>query len=241
MKWKPIYEDDDIVVVDKPTGMLIIPDRWKKEKGEILIEVVQKRYDHKLFIVHRQDRDTSGLVIFAKNATSHRLFSQLFEKGGIQKKYHGLVHGRITKDEGSITKPIAACRRTPGRMIVDKYTGKRCETGVKVLERFGEYSWLELTPKTGRTHQIRVHLTAIGHPLVCDRFYGLLDDEIYLSKIKLRYHKKRRESEKPLLSHLALHASTLSFVHPVTKKELVLEAPLRKEIRATITQLKKTC
>jgi len=237
LKKNILYEDDHLIAINKPSGMLVLLDRWQKEKGRTLLDFLQKSSKQKIYIVHRLDRDTSGVICFAKSDKANRALCRMFTKLEIQKTYRGLVHGRLTKDKGVINKPIAQSRRSKGLMIIDKRTGKEAVTEIEVLERFSEYSWLKISIRTGRTHQIRVHLTSIGHPLVCDRFYGLLNDEIYLSKLKKEY--KKRGHEKPLLSRLALHALSLEFKHPVTSKTVKIESPLPKDLKATVHQLLK--
>ncbi len=137
-----------------------------------------------------------------------------------------------------IHKAIEVCRHDPQlRIVHDK--GKPSVTRLEVLESFQEYSWLKLMPQTGRTHQIRVHLASIGCPLVCDKLYGLINDEIYLSKLKRRYLFKRNEIERPLLSRLALHAERISFLHPVTQESFEIVSPLPKDLKACVEQMKK--
>lgn len=243
-----LYEDDQLLVLNKRSGDLVIPGRWEKkgggkgEKERSVVDDLNKKYG-KIYVVHCLDRDTSGVLLFAKTAEAHQKMSQAFENRKVKKTYYGLIHGELKKDRGIISKPLAPCRSNPGRMIVDKHGGKPSETEIQVVERWGDYSWLEIHPLTGRSHQIRVHLASIGHPLVGDPLYGLMQDSIYLSflmaDLKKKYRTKKGQIEKPLLSRLALHAVRLEFLHPVSEKPMVLESAMPKELRAVITQMDK--
>jgi 23S rRNA pseudouridine1911/1915/1917 synthase len=230
-----IAENESLVAVNKPSGLLSIPDRFDGELPS-LKKYLKKLYGE-IFVVHRLDRDTSGLILFAKDETSHRFYSIAFEERKITKKYLGLVHGSPLQSSGTIDKPIAHHHTQKGKMMVHK-SGKASITHYRVMQSFGLYSLVEFQIDTGRTHQIRVHMQDIGHPVVCDELYGN-NEPILLSRIKRKFKlSKNQEEEKPLLSRLALHAHTLDFTTE-EGRQIHLEAPLFKDMQATVTQLKK--
>lgn len=229
-----VYEDDDLIALNKPAGLLSIPDREGKEIS--LKQLLKERYGQ-IYTVHRLDKDTSGLIIFAKNEVSHAWFSQQFEQRQTTKIYLGLVIGSPPGKEGSIDSPIAEHPAKNGTMVINR-KGKESLTDYKVLEDFSIYSWVQFRIHTGRTHQIRVHMKDIGHPIVCDDVYG--DGKpVLVSSIKSRYKlSKDQEEEKPILGRLALHSSQLGLTG---MKGTLLEfnAPLPKDLRATLQQLEK--
>lgn len=230
-----LFENDDFIAVLKPSGMLTLPDRF--DAGIISIrQWLEQRYPQ-VFVVHRIDRDTSGLVLFAKHAEAHKYLSGLFENRMVDKTYLGLVHGSPTESEGTIDAPIGEHHSIKGKMAVVR-KGKASVTHYRVLEQLGKYSWVSFRIETGRTHQIRVHMANIGHPLVCDPLYGS-GEPVRLSAIKHRFKlSKAEEEERPLLSRLALHAASLQFTGP-DGQEMRLEAPLPKDLDATLKQLRK--
>lgn len=230
-----IAETEDWVAVNKPSGLLSIPDREGKDIS--LKKLLQEKY-HNIFTVHRLDRDTSGLIIFAKNEKAHQYLSMAFEERKTEKIYFGLVLGSFIEKKGTIDAPIAEHPAKNGLMVVHR-KGKESLTDYEMLEDFSIYSWMRFQIHTGRTHQIRVHAKNIGHPIVCDQLYG--DGQpILLSSLKHKKFKlsKNEEEERPLLNRLALHAFQLSFTDP-NGKNIFLEAPLPKDLRATINQLQK--
>jgi 23S rRNA pseudouridine955/2504/2580 synthase/23S rRNA pseudouridine1911/1915/1917 synthase len=230
-----IFEDDNFLALNKPSGMLTLPDRHDS-KLPSLKQWLEARYD-KIFIVHRIDKDTSGLIIFAKNAIAHQFLSKQFESRSVEKTYLGLVHGTPSAKEGTYDAPIGEHPVIKGKMAVVR-KGKPSITHYSVLESIGKFSWLQFRIETGRTHQIRVHLANAGHPLVADALYGNAQP-IFLSAIKHRFKlSESEEEERPLLARLALHASTLSFTAP-DGKAMSLEAPLPKDLEATLKQLRK--
>jgi 23S rRNA pseudouridine955/2504/2580 synthase/23S rRNA pseudouridine1911/1915/1917 synthase len=230
-----VFEDDNLVAVNKPSGMLTLPDRHDGELAS-LRGILQKIYGE-IFVVHRLDKDTSRLIVFAKNAGTHRYLSQLFENREVEKWYLGLVIGTPTPANGIINEPIAEHSSKPGAMLINK-RGKESSTGYETLQSFGIYSLVKYQLYTGRMHQIRVHSKFMGHPIVCDPIYG--DGKpVLLSSIKKKYNLAKAEvEERPMLARLALHAFQLTFKDE-TGKALNLEAPLHKDMAALIKQLEK--
>jgi 23S rRNA pseudouridine1911/1915/1917 synthase len=230
-----IYENEELVAVNKPSGMLSIPDRHD-EALPSLQKMLREKYGT-IFTVHRLDRDTSGIILFAKNETMHKYLSQLFELHQVQKFYSGIVSGQPVNMQGTIDAPIAEHPVHKGSMVVHR-KGKVAITDYTVLEKLGSFSLVQFQIHTGRTHQIRVHAKHLGHPIACDPLYGDAKP-ILLSSIKKKFKLGKNElEEKPMLSRLALHASRLQFTLP-NGDALVLEAPLPKDIRALLQQLKK--
>ncbi len=229
-----VFENDDFVAINKPAGLLTIPDRDQSERS--LKESLINKYGS-IFTVHRLDKDTSGLVIFAKNEASHKFFSRLFEERKIEKFYLGVVHGSPENKEGMIDAPIAEHGVNKGMMTVNR-NGKPSQTSYEVLESNPHYSLVSFQLHTGRTHQIRVHSKNIGHPLACDPLYG--DGKpLLLSSIKKRFKlSKHDDEERPMISRLALHSYKLNFTNENNERiELVAEMP--KEFRALMQQLQK--
>jgi 23S rRNA pseudouridine955/2504/2580 synthase/23S rRNA pseudouridine1911/1915/1917 synthase len=227
-----IFESDDFIALNKPSGLLSIPDR----KGtDVSLKVLLKEKYGNIFTVHRLDKETSGLIVFAKNEAAHKHLSIQFEIRQTKKIYQGLVIGSLMEKKGSIAYPITEHPALNGTMIVHR-KGKESLTDYEVLEDFGIYSWLQFQIHTGRTHQIRVHMKETGHPVVCDVLYG--DGKpVLVSSLKSKFKlSKDAEEEKPILNRLALHAFQLSF-KDINGKLIELEAPLPKDIRATLQQL----
>jgi 23S rRNA pseudouridine955/2504/2580 synthase/23S rRNA pseudouridine1911/1915/1917 synthase len=230
-----IFSDDNFLALNKPSGMLTLPDRFDTDLPS-LKQWLAARYPQ-VYIVHRLDRDTSGLIIFARNAQAHQYLSKLFESREVTKTYLGLVIGTPVEQEGTIDAPIGEHPVIKGKMAVVR-KGKHSVTHYTVLESLGKYCWTQFRIETGRTHQIRVHMANAGHPLVADPIYGN-GQPLLLSSIKHRFKlSKSSEEERPLLNRLALHASTLSFAAP-DGSIMKLEAPLPKDLDATLKQLRK--
>lgn len=231
-----IYEDDDLLIVNKPAHWLSIPDRYDPTKPN-LYHFLQKKYND-VFIVHRLDRETSGVICFARNEAAHKDLNQQFEARSTDKVYQVLIEGTPAEDSDVILKPIAKSMTQPGRMVIAD-RGKLSETHWSVSERFKNYTLLNASIKTGRTHQIRVHFQAIGYPLAVDKLYGR-KEEFLLSSIKLRnFRLGKEQEERPLLSRTSLHAHQLTIQHPSTKEAVTFTADLPRDFAAVIKQLRK--
>jgi len=231
-----IFEDECVLVVHKPAGLLSVPDRFDAGLPH-LRSLLEHRYGP-LYLVHRLDRDTSGLLLLARNPEVQAHLSRQFEQRRVKKIYWALVEGRPGEDWGEIDKPLAPHPGKAGRMIVSS-KGKDARSRYRLLEAFSMASLLEVELLTGRTHQIRVHLQAIGHPLLVDPVYGRRA-AFRLSELKgRRYRPNRQGEERPLLARQSLHARQVRFQHPQGGQELLLEAELPKDMRAALKQLRK--
>lgn len=232
-----VFEDEDLIIVNKPAGLLSIPDRYNPNILNVY-HTLLNQYE-KVWIVHRLDRDTSGIMCFAKNEEAHVNLSRQFDKHTVVKTYHAIVEGRMTSETGTIDLPIGEHPGKRGTMRVDRQYGKPSVSCYRVLEAFKAYTYLEVEIETGRMHQIRVHLKAIKHPLAVDELYGT-KTEFLLSSIKSRYNlKKTEEQEQPLLARVPLHAYALTLDHPRTGERLTYTADLPKDMRAMLNQLRK--
>jgi len=230
-----IFENEDLVVINKPPGLLSIPDREGKEVS--LKTLLQEKYGN-IFTVHRLDKNTSGVIIFAKNERSHKELSRQFEERQTEKYYTGLVTGTPSNPTGTVNAPIAEHSVKRGLMIIHQ-RGKDAITDYEVISGFGIYAWMKFRIHTGRTHQIRIHMKEIGHPLACDELYG--DGKaVFLSSIKSKKFKlsKSELEERPLLNRLALHAHILRLSDSKGNK-YEWEAPTPKDLKATVQQLEK--
>lgn len=236
MKLQVLYEDEDLIIVNKPSGTLSIPDRFDATLPA-MNKLVGAMLGAPVLTVHRLDRDTSGVICFAKNEESHKYMSALFEAHEVEKLYAGLVSGIVQPEQGTIEAPIIAHPAIPGKMTTSK-RGKPSATDYRVVRQWRLHSLVQFRIHTGRTHQIRVHMQAIGHPIVCDELYG--DGKPFLlSSIKKNFKlSKDAEQETPILSRLALHAYQLRFFK-ADGTEVLAEAELSKDMSAVVKQLDK--
>jgi len=229
-----IFEDENIIVIDKPAHLLVLSDRYNQALPNLNRILKEELGD--IFVVHRIDKETSGVIVFAKNAVAHAVLNSQFENREVEKAYRAIVAGAPATDEGMIDSPITESQRHQGVMKVDLKHGKPSQTLYSVVERFDGYALVGVKPATGRMHQIRVHLASIGLPIICDRIYG--DGKpFFLSQVKPRYFSEG--DERPLLSRTALHAESISFAHPVTKERVTFRAEMPKDMRSVLNYLRK--
>ncbi len=229
-----IFENDYYVALNKPAGVLSIPDRMQSEPS--LKDKLIEKYGS-IFTIHRLDKETSGIILFAKDEATHKFFSKQFEERSVEKFYMGLVHGAPAHKTGSIDAAIMEHPVFKGQMVINK-KGKPSLTDYELVENYGKYSLLKFQLHTGRTHQIRVHAKNIGNPIVCDPLYG--DGKpVMLSAIKKKFKlSKHDDEERPMLSRVALHSYQLKFKDEQGNAvDLVAELP--KDIRALVQQMKK--
>ncbi|MDY3240215.1 MAG: RluA family pseudouridine synthase [Anaerovoracaceae bacterium] len=221
-----VYEDEDVLVVNKPRGMVVHPAAGNYTGT--LVNAVLYHCGERLSsingvirpgIVHRIDKDTSGLLMIAKNNMAHESLSAQLAEHSITRRYTALVYHNLTEDEGTVDAPIGRDPKNRLRMAVTSLNSKRAVTHWKVLERFGRYTLIEARLETGRTHQIRVHMAYIHHPLVGDMVYG---------------PKKQPLTEDGQM----LHARVLGFVHPRTGEYMEFERPLPPEFTAVLRKLR---
>ena len=220
-----LYEDSDIIVVNKPKGMVVHPANGNPD-GTLVNAVMAICKDSlsgiggeiRPGIVHRLDKDTSGVIIVAKNDKSHIALSEQIKNHEVEKTYIALVKGFVKENEATINMPIGRSTKDRKKMAVNK-NGKNAITHFKVIERFKNYTLLEVKIETGRTHQIRVHLSEIGYPIVGDAVYSNGKDEWGI------------EGQ-------CLHAKSLKFKHPITGEEMFIEAPLPEYFQKVIEELK---
>ncbi len=221
-----IYEDNDIIVINKQKGIVVHPGNGNPN-GTLANAILELCKDSlsgiggeiRPGIVHRLDKDTSGLIIVAKNDKAHIVISESIKNRQVKKTYIALVRGIVREKEATIKMPIGRSEKDRKKMAI-KRNGKEAITHFKVLERFNGYTLLEVKLETGRTHQIRVHLSEIGHPIVGDEVYS---------------NGKNQFGIKGQL----LHAQRLEFEHPITKQKLCLEAPIPEEFHKVILNLRK--
>jgi len=237
-----LYQDDHLAVVNKPAGMVVHPARgnW----SGTLASALQHHFGGRLSgtggasrpgIVHRLDRDTSGAILVACTDWAHAKLAAQFQSRSIEKEYFALVAGCPDRDRDIIEEPIGVHPHAREKMAIrrDESVSRPAHTFYEVQERFDGFAAMKVLPKTGRTHQIRVHFSHIGCPVLCDRQYG--------GRSRITRGEIRRDSDDTLvlLARQALHACRLKFMHPATGKPLQVEAPLPDDMAAVLAQLRE--
>lgn len=240
-----VYEDDELSVIDKPAGMMVHTGAGAVEGGT-LVNALLYRYrslssvggEQRPGIVHRLDKQTSGLIIIARNDAAHARLAQMFAERQMKKTYIALVHGHLKQDHGTVDAPIARdlLRRT--RMTTRRQTGARTAVSHytvlrRVSSRFGQFTLVSVRIETGRTHQIRVHLASIGHPVVGDTLYGAP------ARLLVSPSRQTRdpEPESLALKRNFLHAAELEFAHPRTGKPVHLQSALPQELETLLREI----
>lgn len=226
-----LHEDDRVVVVNKPVGVASLSDR----DDELNMLVMARRYDETLKLCHRLDKYTSGVLLFAKGPEIYREIAISFEQRDVHKHYLALVHGPHKLEEKVIDLSISVSGR--GKARIDMGAGKDSMTVVYTEEVFRDYTLLNCHPMTGRMHQIRIHLSATGMPIVGDTLYGGKD--IFLSEFKRNFKPNRKEIEPPLNDSFLLHARGLMLVVPGDEKETTFIAPMPKKFDVALKMLRK--
>ena len=251
-----IYEDEDLAVVNKPAGMMVHAGSGQNEDARnrgTLVNALLFRFkklsatggDLRPGIVHRLDKDTSGLIVVAKNDRAHAALGEMFSSRQIRKTYVALVQGTVERPKGTINAAVGRdpVRRT--RMTTQPLENARSAVShyevVRRLEtRFGKFTLVRVRIETGRTHQIRVHMASIGHPVVGDTLYGgagQLTDQVAAQAAQSKAARRKADPERLRLGRNFLHAARLEFPHPKTGKVLQLEAPLPAELESFLASL----
>lgn len=234
-----VHADDDVIVVNKAPGTLTIPDRFDPFKLNVYGKLKAKHGEGNVFVVHRLDKETSGILVFARNAAAHKYLSRQFQEREADKFYLALVTGRPYPTEDLIDRPIGPDPRGGGKMRIDPHGGKPSATAYETVETYAEHTLIRLQLFTGRTHQVRVHMASAGHPLSVDPMYGGAE-ALYLSKVKgKRFNLKEGDVERPILNRVSLHAYQLAFTHPTSEERVDFAALPPKDFRSTVKQLGK--
>lgn len=237
-----LFQSQDLLAIDKPSGLPSIPADDKYAANILLAQQLKIPFsgptDPRVRVIHRIDRETSGVLLFALNRNAHQFVSLQFQNHQVEKTYLALVMGSMQDDEGEIDAPIARYPSNKLRRRVHK-TGKPALTRWQVVERFRDHTLVRLFPKTGRTHQIRVHLSHLGHPLAIDRLYnpGPTRAGIFLSQFKRNYRQKP-EGERPLIARLTLHAESLKFKW-MDESMIEIRSELPKDFLAVMKGMRK--
>lgn len=230
-----LYEDDSLLAINKPPGIPSLPDGYNPAAPHLKV-ILEPKFGS-LWILHRLDRDTSGVILLARSAEIHRAVNTLFEKRQVSKTYHAIVQGSPAWQEKVIRLPLRVNGDRRHRTVIDTQRGKPASSHFAILERLGKYTLLKALPLTGRTHQIRAHLTSLNLPILGDALYGG-EPALYPSMLKPGFSCGNK-AECALIQRSALHAYSLKFMHPKTDQMISLEAPYPKDFNAALRMLRR--
>lgn len=230
-----LQQDDALVAVNKNPGLAVLPGRGRTESLLGLLAADPALAGRKPLMVHRIDADTSGLIVFALTPQAQKHLTEQFRLRTVTKEYLALVRGTPLHESGSVDLPIGNDPNNKNRMVIRGLEPKKSRTKWIVGQRFNGVTLLKVYPVTGRRHQIRVHLKAMGFPLAVDPLYG--GTEIKLSEFKRKYKLGKFQEERPLIARLTLHAHQLTFTHPLTGERTTWQAGLPKDFRSTLASL----
>lgn len=228
-----LHEDDDYIVVNKPSGISSLKERGNEESTNLL--ELARAYDPNAFLCHRLDKLTSGIMLIAKSDGALRHASMQFQNREVKKTYHAIVQGVIPFETKIVDLPIHVDERKR-KVKIDKNIGKKSITHFKKLKIYRAYSLVECKLETGRMHQIRIHLSHLGYPIIGDHLYG--GNDLFLSDIKHKFNYNRTGEEQPLIHRFPLHALDLEFRH-LDGNWMSFTAPYPKDILVLIKQLEK--
>lgn len=218
MDFEIIFSDDNLLAVNKPSGLLTIPDGYHPELP-CAVDLLRKNFGQ-MWVVHRLDKETSGVLLFARNARTHKFLNEQFQNRQVQKIYRAIIVGCPDWDHKEINLPLKVDGDRQHRTKVDPHNGKPSQTDITVITRFPGYSFVEARPHTGYTHQIRAHLTASGFPILSDSLYD-----------------RNSSVHTSILSRLGLHAYQISLALPDSANPITITAPYPDEFEAALTRL----
>ncbi len=233
-----VHEDDAIIVVDKPAGMDSVPGHYGGDSAIERLECQREELAGLLGAANALDFGASGAMVLGKGKQVCRTLRGAWKAGKVRKVYMALVCGVSESSSGTVEIPLSTTGKKGMPVSVGGKGLRRAITEYRVVEQYREYALLEVVPQTGRLHQIRVHMSAIGLPLFGDSHYGR-KQTLYLSEFKRGYRRSNRGTERPLIARLALHASSVEFDHPTTGERMSFECELPKDMKRTATQLDK--
>jgi tRNA pseudouridine32 synthase/23S rRNA pseudouridine746 synthase len=226
-----IFADEAVLVVNKPYGLRSLQDGYDKTLPH-LVTVLEPAYG-RLWMVHRLDRETSGVLVIARTAGTHRSLNSQFQNRQVVKIYHALASGTPEWETRRVNLPLRKDGDHQHRTVIDLHKGKPATTDFKLLEQLGAYCLIEARPFTGYTHQIRAHLSAIGFPIAVDPLYGSGAPILLLPNVE------QKKGMQPILSRLGLHACSISFTHPLTGAEATFTAPYPPDLAEAILTLRQ--